>query len=496
MLILFMLFLVIAVAFILVIRRNRETVYLLFLCLSLVLYLFGIMLYIAKKGGINRDLQSFLFLTDGIKTLMQYYLITLDSLGTIINVGRVLFPTVMILIAMEFSMIKFIRKNLKLKALALIVPIMTFIAYYPKIFRDLSDRYDFFQKFMVQFSYSWILAYIIISIGLLVYEYRSFKFMFWKRYFLYITIFISSLAVIFSLYAKQDPSQVYFFYGDNYLYTGGIYYMYSALPVHTYIFIVGMNVTFAVFGLFSFFRYTRSRIENDREALLMQRDFDMASIGASAFVHSTKNQLLSNRIVYKRMKNMLNSDEVDLEQMGENLIALSDINEALLMRVDELHKSVRVKNIKLVPTSSRVLFEKTMALYKGKYPDSQVETSGEEIMIMMDVHSLSEVLYNILSNAEDAVRLKFKDQPGGKITMRAYQERLYSVIEIRDNGPGMMASEKKRIFEPFYSSKNSNYNWGMGLHYAREIVKGHYGTIRLDTIEGEGTTFYVLLPRY
>ncbi len=496
MLILFMLFLIVAVAVILVIRRNKETAYLLLLCLSLAFHLFGIMLYIAKKGGINRDLQSFLFLSDKIKVILQYYLITLDKLGIIISVGRVLFPTILLLIALDFSMIPWIRDNFKLKVVALIIPGFTLVGYYPDAFRFMRERFSFYHKFMVQFSYFWIMGYIFLGLGLLFYEYRSFKFKFWKRYFLYITIFILSLSVIFSLYAKQDPTQVYFFSGDSYLYTGGIYYMNSALSVRSYILIVGINVTFAVLGLFSFLQYTRSRMQNNRETLSMQRKFDMASIGASAFVHSTKNQLLSNRIVYKRMRTILEAENLDRETLKNHVDDLTGINEKLLQRVDELYQSVKTRSLEMVPTNSGELFEKALQMFKDKYPESTIEISGEEITLMVDKNSLSEVLYNILSNAQDAVSLKYKDKGEEKITMRAYQERLYSVVEIKDNGPGMPEQEKTKIFEPFYSSKNSNFNWGMGLHYAMEIVKGHYGTIRLDTVEGESTTFYVLLPRY
>ena len=70
------------------------------------------------------------------------------------------------------------------------------------------------------------------------------------------------------------------------------------------------------------------------------------------------------------------------------------------------------------------------------------------------------------------------------------------MIEVRDNGRGMTKSQLKKIFEPFYSSKNSNSNWGMGLYYVREIVKSHLGTLRIESKDGEGSSFYILLPKY
>ena len=84
----------------------------------------------------------------------------------------------------------------------------------------------------------------------------------------------------------------------------------------------------------------------------------------------------------------------------------------------------------------------------------------------------------------------------GSFPFLCHNERLYTVIEVRDNGIGLSKSKAKKIFEPFYSSKNSNFNWGMGLYYVREIVKSHLGSIRVESKEGEGSSFFILLPKY
>ena len=56
--------------------------------------------------------------------------------------------------------------------------------------------------------------------------------------------------------------------------------------------------------------------------------------------------------------------------------------------------------------------------------------------------------------------------------------------------------EQKKIFEPFYSSKNSNTSWGMGLYHVRTIVRAHVGSLRVESKPGRGTSFFVLLPKY
>ena len=70
------------------------------------------------------------------------------------------------------------------------------------------------------------------------------------------------------------------------------------------------------------------------------------------------------------------------------------------------------------------------------------------------------------------------------------------MLEVRDAGPGIKSGEMRRIFEPFYSNKNSNFNWGMGLYHTRAIVKSHLGSLRAENRREGGASFFVLLPRY
>ena len=51
------------------------------------------------------------------------------------------------------------------------------------------------------------------------------------------------------------------------------------------------------------------------------------------------------------------------------------------------------------------------------------------------------------------------------------------------------------MYEPFVTAKNSNYNWGLGLYSVRKTVQDHLGRIRFESQEGEGSCFYLLLPR-
>ena len=68
------------------------------------------------------------------------------------------------------------------------------------------------------------------------------------------------------------------------------------------------------------------------------------------------------------------------------------------------------------------------------------------------------------------------------------------VLEVEDDGPGIPAEVRERIFEVFYSSRGGGT--GLGLPIARQIVERHGGTVQVDSVEGQGTTFRIRLPRH
>ncbi len=496
MLILLMIFLLIASIAILIVKHNKESLLLFGMCSSLAVNLIGVMTFIAKKGGILKELQQFLFLTTEIKTYLQYFLITLDKLGIIISLGRHLFPLFLILLAIHYSMIPWIRKNRWIEIALIVLPVITLIVYYPDIFRFLTYGRPYIQQLIVQISAIWIRLYVIVGIGLLIYEYISITMKFYKRQFIQIIIFILSISILYFLYSGQDPAQVYQFYGENFIWKQGIYYMNATLSIGTYYLIVFVNIIFSIIGFTSLYRYTQINYATDKEEIVMQRKFDTASVGASVFVHSIKNQLLSNQVLHNRIDQIYEEDTLDQEKLKENIDSLAEVNDELIFRIEELYKSVKSNAIYLIPITLEEIVNTSIERFQRKYPDDKVIINMDiNSTVLADKLQLCEAIYNLLINAQEAVNAGANSEEG-QVSLLTYNERLYTVIEVRDNGIGIDEPFKRKVFEPFYSSKSSSSNWGMGLHYVRTIVKGHFGTLRYESKFGEGTSFYVLLPRF
>jgi signal transduction histidine kinase len=67
-------------------------------------------------------------------------------------------------------------------------------------------------------------------------------------------------------------------------------------------------------------------------------------------------------------------------------------------------------------------------------------------------------------------------------------------VQIADTGTGIPVEAAERIFEPFYTTKRPGEGTGLGLYITRKIVELYGGTIRVKSVPGQGTTFFVALP--
>src|SRR6267154_1357482 len=100
---------------------------------------------------------------------------------------------------------------------------------------------------------------------------------------------------------------------------------------------------------------------------------------------------------------------------------------------------------------------------------------------------LNQVWTNIIDNAIDAMRGK------GELRVRTYRDDNCVVVEIADNGPGILPEIQPHIFEPFFTTKGVGEGTGLGLDTVQRIVKKHRGNIQVTSKPGD-TRFQVRLP--
>lgn len=111
-------------------------------------------------------------------------------------------------------------------------------------------------------------------------------------------------------------------------------------------------------------------------------------------------------------------------------------------------------------------------------------------MVNGDPPQMQQVVMNLVVNGMEAM----KDLAGARemVIDSQFSPEDQVLVTIRDNGPGIPEDLIEHIFDPFFTTKPRGT--GMGLSISRTIVELHGGTLRVESMVGTGTTFFLTLP--
>ena len=108
--------------------------------------------------------------------------------------------------------------------------------------------------------------------------------------------------------------------------------------------------------------------------------------------------------------------------------------------------------------------------------------------VLADSDHISQVLLNLLLNASQAM------PGGGTLTLRLYHRDGMLEIDIQDTGTGIPQEQVSKIFDPFFTTKPIGEGTGLGLTVVHGIIQEHNGSIRVNSLPHQGTTFTISLP--
>ncbi len=188
-------------------------------------------------------------------------------------------------------------------------------------------------------------------------------------------------------------------------------------------------------------------------------------------------------------------NEVDLVFMR------NDVTDLLAESIDGLKRVTRIvldlKNFSHVDEAERQLsnletgLESTLRVVWNelKYKAEVIKEFAGIDQIECFPFQLNQVFMNLLVNASHAIEGK------GTITICTGQDDKQVWVEIQDSGGGIKPEHLKRIFEPFFTTKPVGKGTGLGLSLAYSIVQKHNGHIEVQSEEGKGSQFKVILPK-
>jgi signal transduction histidine kinase len=213
--------------------------------------------------------------------------------------------------------------------------------------------------------------------------------------------------------------------------------------------------------------------------------------------HELKTPLSSIRLL---VDTLLDQEPADPRQTREYLQLVARENERLSRLIDNFLTFSRIERGKqrfaAEPVEPADVAGRAIAALHDRLTDPAcrftLQAQPELPPIVGDCDSLVTVLVNLLDNA-----LKCSG-PQKQIALRVYSSANHVVFAVEDNGIGLSARDKRRVFDRFYQVDQrltrTTGGCGLGLCIVKSIVAAHGGSVQVESQPGKGSTFIVTLP--
>jgi two-component system nitrogen regulation sensor histidine kinase NtrY len=214
---------------------------------------------------------------------------------------------------------------------------------------------------------------------------------------------------------------------------------------------------------------------------------------ARRIAHEIKNPLTPIQLSAERIRRNANGSGL-VDECTRTII--SEV-EDLKHLVDEFSMFARMPHLNPVPGDLNGLAEETVLNFRSANPEIEFVADLDPLLpaVAIDRDALKRALVNLLDNAVAAINGAPRNGGGPpRIEVRSRLDRASGVVtlEVSDNGPGIDAALKSRIFEPYFSTKEQGT--GLGLAIVSTIVSDHHGFVRVRDNEPRGSRFILEFP--
>ena len=237
------------------------------------------------------------------------------------------------------------------------------------------------------------------------------------------------------------------------------------------------------------------RTELEESRAVMARQEKLASLGvlAAGVAHEIRNPLTAIKLrLFTLRQELAGAGAEDTQVIAAEIERLEHIVKDFLQFARPTEPQLETLPARAIPVEVRDLLVGELA---ARGIALKLETV-DEAEVRADSRQLKQVLLNLVRNAAEsiagsgAVTLRIRTGSG---VLRERREPCV-FIEVADTGAGIPAEVQQRLFDPFFSTKETGT--GLGLAIAARIIEAHGGALKFETRVGEGTTFIIMLPRY
>ena len=218
----------------------------------------------------------------------------------------------------------------------------------------------------------------------------------------------------------------------------------------------------------------------------------------SIAAHELKTPLTSllgyAQLFQRRTLRVGNLSEADQRALGVIVAQSARLNRMVaalldIARIESGQLSIQRAPLDLCELARRVVEE---AREQAEEHPLEITCQPEQLLIEGDDLRLEQVLQNLIQNA-----IKYSP-PGAPVAVRLERQGAYASVAVADRGIGIPEAALARLFQRFYRAPNVDERqisgMGIGLFVVKEIIMLHDGTVEVESIEGQGSTFSFRLP--
>ena len=216
---------------------------------------------------------------------------------------------------------------------------------------------------------------------------------------------------------------------------------------------------------------------------------------ARRLAHEIKNPLTPIQLSAERLKRHFRDAPPNARSLvDECTTAIVTEVEALKNLVDEFAQFARMPAPRTVPADLNALVEDALSLYAGLFPHIAIERALDLSLppVRIDTEQIRRVIINLVDNAIEALTASGSEMPAVRLATSHDAANGVARLVVADNGPGIPAADRDKLFMPYYSTKLRGS--GLGLAIVRRIVAEHGGSIEAADETPRGTRFVIELP--
>lgn len=211
----------------------------------------------------------------------------------------------------------------------------------------------------------------------------------------------------------------------------------------------------------------------------------MNSITPISSLTSTLREILDHDMTRKNAHYELR--EEGAEDLREGLSTIENRSKGLIKFIDAYREYTSLPQPKLKTVNVRAFIDRVIQLMGPEIRKSPITLSGscesEYLTIQADEEMIEQVLINLIKNSREAL----SDTPHAMISVAGYYSGAHVIIDVIDNGPGIIQEAMNKVFVPFFTTKKSGS--GIGLSLSRQIMQMHNGSLTVTSVPGVKTTF-------